>query len=146
MAAILNYSNIMWIKQLLKGMNEEIIDLVVIYCDNTSAINISKNIVMHTQKKHIAINYHYLRELAKEKEVKWEYVHTKEQISNIFTKALSKVLKLMKNQPHNSQESHAYKHLAQKREGKSYGGWNCQIHKWDILDEKKINFYNKKWI
>ena len=77
----------MWIKQLQKGMKE---DQVIIYCDNTSAINISRNPVMNTKTKHIAIKYHYLRELVQEKEVKLEYVNTKEQIIDIFTKILPK--------------------------------------------------------
>ena len=38
-------------------MKEEITEPVILYCDNTSAINISKNSVMHTKKKHIAIKY-----------------------------------------------------------------------------------------
>ena len=71
-------------------MKEDIIELVTLYYDNTSAINISKNHVMHTKTKHIAIKYHYVRELVQDKEVKMEYVHTKEQIADIFTKALSK--------------------------------------------------------
>ena len=71
-------------------MKEEITDLVILYCDNTSAINISKNPVMHAKTKHIAINYHYLRELVEDKEVKMEYVNTKEQIADIFTKPLPK--------------------------------------------------------
>ena len=71
-------------------MKEDITELVTLYCDNTSAINISKNPVMHTKTKHIAIKYHYVRELVQDKEVKMEYVHTKEQIANIFTKALPK--------------------------------------------------------
>ena len=65
-------------------------DLVVIFCDNTSAINISKNLVMHTKTKHIAIKYHFLRELVQDKEVRLEYVNTKEQIVDIFTKPLPK--------------------------------------------------------
>ena len=44
-------------------MKEKIIELMILYCDNTSAINISKNPVMHTKTEHIAIKYHYLREL-----------------------------------------------------------------------------------
>ena len=63
---------------------------MILYCDNTSAINISKNPVMHTKTKHIAIKYHYLRELVQDKEVKMEYVNTKEQIDDIFTKVLPK--------------------------------------------------------
>ena len=45
---------------------------------------------MHTKIKHIAIKYHFLRELVQYKEVKMEYVNTKEQITNIFTKPLTK--------------------------------------------------------
>ena len=63
---------------------------VVIFCDNTSAINISKNLVMRTKTKHIAIKYHFLRELVQDKEVRLEYLNTKEQIPDIFTKPLPK--------------------------------------------------------
>ena len=45
---------------------------------------------MHTKNKHIAIKYHYLRELVQDKEVKLEYVNTTEQIANIFTNFLPK--------------------------------------------------------
>ena len=89
-AAAVNCSNIVWFKQLLVGIKIEIKDLVVIYCDNTSAINISKNLVMHSKTNHIAIKYHFLRELVQDKEVKLEYVNTKEQIVDIFTKPLPK--------------------------------------------------------
>ena len=71
-------------------MKEKIKKLVTLYYDNTSSINISKNIVMHTKTKHIAIKYHYLRELVQDKEVKMEYVNTKEKTIDIFTKALPK--------------------------------------------------------
>ena len=59
-------------------MKEEIKDLVVVFCDNTSVINISKNPVMHTKTKHISINYHFLREFVQDKEVSLENVNTKE--------------------------------------------------------------------
>ena len=63
---------------------------MILCCDNTSSINISKNPMMHTKTKHIATKYHYLRELVQDKEVKMEFVNTKEQIVDIFTKALPK--------------------------------------------------------
>ena len=63
---------------------------ITLYYDNTSAINISKNLVMHTKTKYIAIKYHYVRELVQDKEVKMEYVNTREKIVDIFTKALPK--------------------------------------------------------
>ena len=71
-------------------MKEEITEPVIPYCDNTSAINISNNLVMHAKTKHIAIKYHYVRELVEDKQVKMEYIHTKEQIADIFTKPLPK--------------------------------------------------------
>ena len=63
---------------------------MIFYCDNTSAINISKNLVMHAKTKHIAIKYHYVRELVEDKQVKMEYINSKEQIADIFTKPLPK--------------------------------------------------------
>ena len=71
-------------------MKEDIIEPMIIYYDNTSAINISKNLVMHTKAKPITIKYHYLRELVKDKEVRMEYVNIKDKLVDIFTKALPK--------------------------------------------------------
>lgn len=52
--------------------------------DNTNAINIFKDLVQYSRTKHIYIRYHFLRE----NEVKLEYVPTKENIADIFTKVL----------------------------------------------------------
>ena len=71
-------------------MNEEITKSMILYCDNTSAINISKNPMMHAKTKHIAIKYHFVRELVEDKQVKMEYIHSKEHIADIFTKPLPK--------------------------------------------------------
>ena len=68
----------MWFKKFLLGMKEEIKNPMVIYCDNTSAIKISKNPVIHTKTKHIAIKYHFLREFVQDKEARLEYVNKKE--------------------------------------------------------------------
>jgi len=57
-------------------------------CDNKSAINISNNLVMHSKTKHILIKFHFLQERVTEKHVKLEYVGTKEQVVDIFTKPL----------------------------------------------------------
>ena len=61
---------------------------IIIHYDNTSAINISKNLVMHSKTKHIPIKYHFLREQVSQNMVKLEYIDTKEQIVDIFTKPL----------------------------------------------------------
>ena len=59
-------------------MKVEIKAPLVMFCDNTSVINISKSTVMHSKTKHISIKYHFVRELVQDKEIGLEYVHTKE--------------------------------------------------------------------
>jgi hypothetical protein len=61
---------------------------ITINCDNSSAISISKNLVMHSKTKHILIRYHFLRDQVTKKIDKIMYVDTKEQIADIFTKPL----------------------------------------------------------
>ena len=61
---------------------------ISILCDNTSAISISKNPVMHSNTKHILIKYHFLREQVLEQKVKLEYVPSKEQFGDILSKPL----------------------------------------------------------
>ena len=64
---------------------------ILILYDNISAINISKNLVMHSKTKHIPIKFHFLQEQVTKKNIKLEYTVTKEQISDIFTKPLPRV-------------------------------------------------------
>jgi hypothetical protein len=75
-------------KQTLKDIKVEYDQPISIICDNTSAINISKNLVMHSKMKHIPIKYHFLREQVVEQSVKLEYIATKEHVADIFTKPL----------------------------------------------------------
>ena len=63
-----------------------------IYCDNTSAISLSKNPFQHSKSKHIPIKYHYLRDQAENKNIKLEYVPTQEQVVDIFAKTLSRAV------------------------------------------------------
>jgi hypothetical protein len=75
-------------KQTLTDIQVEYDEPIPIYCDNTSVINISKNPVMHSKMKHIPIKYHFLREQVVENKIRVEYVGTKEQVEDIFTKPL----------------------------------------------------------
>jgi hypothetical protein len=79
---------VLWMKQTLIDIQVEYDEPIPIYCDNTSDISISKNLVMHSKTKHIPIKYHFLREQVVEKNIRVEYVGTKEQLVDIFTKPL----------------------------------------------------------
>ena len=75
-------------KQTLIDIQVEYDDPIPIYCDNTSATSISKNLVMHSKTKHIPIKYHFPREQVAENNIRVEYVGKKEQVVDIFTKPL----------------------------------------------------------
>eukprot|EP00253_Pinus_taeda_P017502 PITA_17502 len=82
------YTQLHWMMQTLKDIQITCTPPISILCDNTSAINISKNPVMHSKTKHIPIKYHFLCEQVLEQRVKLEYVTSKEQVADIFTKPL----------------------------------------------------------
>ena len=60
----------------------------IIYCDNTSAINLSKNPINHSRTKHIDIRHHFLRDNIEKGTICLEYVQTEHQLADIFTKPL----------------------------------------------------------
>jgi len=64
------------------------IGCVPIKCDNTSAINLTRNPVLHSRTKHIEIRHHFLRDHVQKNDVSFEYVDTKDQLADIFTKPL----------------------------------------------------------
>ena len=63
---------------------------IPIHCDNTSAISVSKNPVIHSKTKHIPIKYHFLREQVTNQIVQVNYIPTTKQSADIFTKPLEK--------------------------------------------------------
>jgi hypothetical protein len=62
---------------------------ITIQCDNTSAISVSKNLVLHSKTKHIPIKYRFLREQVTNRVSQLNYIPSTEQITDIFTKSLA---------------------------------------------------------
>jgi hypothetical protein len=54
-------TQVFWMKQTLEDLQIRYDDPITINYDNTSAISISKNPVIHSKTKHIPIKYHFLR-------------------------------------------------------------------------------------
>ena len=75
-------------KEAFKDVKIETKQPITIFCVNTSAINLSKNMVMHSRTKNIPIKYHFLHKQVAEHNTRLEYVNTNEQIADIFTKPL----------------------------------------------------------
>ena len=74
----------------LKSYYGLIVCKIPIKFDNTSAINLSKNPIHHSRTKHIEIRHHFIRDHVLRGDVALEYINTKEQIADIFTKPLDK--------------------------------------------------------
>ena len=68
-------TQLLWMQKLLHdyGICQE---HLTIYCDNTSAINICKNLVQHSRTKHIEIRYHFIKELVEDGILNLEFIHT----------------------------------------------------------------------
>ncbi|GJS92431.1 retrovirus-related pol polyprotein from transposon TNT 1-94 [Tanacetum coccineum] len=76
-------AQVLWIKSQLADYNV-LYDKVPIFYDNTSAIAISNNPVLHSKTKYIDIRYHFIRD------IELNFVPTELQLADIFIKPLAK--------------------------------------------------------
>ena len=73
----------------LKGYGLSFSSVALLF-DNTSAINIAKNLVQHSWTKHIKIWYHFLRVNVEKCAIALEFVESEKQLADIFTKQLDR--------------------------------------------------------
>ena len=64
----------------------------VIQIDNKYAIELAKNPMNHERSKHIDICFHFIQDHVKEGSVELLHMASQDQVADIFTKPLSKVL------------------------------------------------------
>ena len=63
-------------KQILRDYDINL-EQIPIKCDNTSAINLSKNPIQHSRTKHIEIRHHFLRDHVQKRDIALEFISTK---------------------------------------------------------------------
>ncbi|KAK0593555.1 hypothetical protein LWI29_006532 [Acer saccharum] len=80
-------TQLIWMKQILADYGLEQ-GTLTLFCDNMSAINISKNLVQHFRTKHIDIRHNFIRELVESKTIALEHVGANDQLADLFTKPL----------------------------------------------------------
>ncbi|GKA82842.1 retrovirus-related pol polyprotein from transposon TNT 1-94 [Tanacetum coccineum] len=80
-------ANILWMKSQFTDY-DIIYDKVPIFCDNTSAIAISNNLVQHSRTKHIDIRYNFIRDHIIKGDFELYFIPTQYQLADIFTKPL----------------------------------------------------------
>ncbi|GJT89145.1 retrovirus-related pol polyprotein from transposon TNT 1-94 [Tanacetum coccineum] len=78
---------ILWMKSQLSDYGIDY-KMVPIFCDNTSAIAISNNSVLHSTTKYIDIRYHLIRDHILKGGIELLFIPTDYQVADIFTKPL----------------------------------------------------------
>ncbi|GJT53646.1 retrovirus-related pol polyprotein from transposon TNT 1-94 [Tanacetum coccineum] len=81
-------AQVLWIESHLADY-DVIYDKVPIFCDNTSAIAISNNPVLHSRTKHIDITYHFIIDHILKGDIELHFVPTDLQLADTFTKPLA---------------------------------------------------------
>ncbi|GKV50593.1 hypothetical protein SLEP1_g57296 [Rubroshorea leprosula] len=77
-----------WLRRIMEELELNQHEATSIYCDNSSAIKLSKNPVLHGRSKHIHVRYHFLRNLVEDGTIELIYCRTEDQVADIFTKPL----------------------------------------------------------
>ncbi|MCO5548412.1 hypothetical protein L7F22_001868 [Adiantum nelumboides] len=73
---------------LLQVLEIQVQDLVIIYCDNTSNIQLAWSPMFHARTKHIEVHYHFITARVLDGNIDLDYVGSEDHAANLFTKAL----------------------------------------------------------
>lgn len=82
-------AEVYWVRQLLCDLHIFLSQPPILFCDNISALALATNPVFHTRTKHIAIDYHFVREKVVRRDLEGQNVASKDHLVDIFTQALS---------------------------------------------------------
>jgi len=80
-----------WISSLLHDLGLPLPTCTVIYCDNIGATQLCSNPVFHSRMKHVAIDFHFIRDQVQKGTLRVAHVSSTDQLVDLFTKPLSRV-------------------------------------------------------
>jgi hypothetical protein len=85
-------TNVVWARNVLKELKiKDTKDPIVIYADNQDVIKLTTNSIFRKRIKHIAIKYHYIRNLIQQKKITLQFKLSNEMIANDLTKSLESI-------------------------------------------------------
>ena len=77
----------LWIQKLFLDLKIKCGDLTI-YCDNSGAVALSSNPMIHQRTKHIDVIHHFVREKVLSKQLNVERIPSNQQLADLLTKAL----------------------------------------------------------
>ena len=80
----------LWLHSFLQELRSTPDDLLILNCNNQGAIALAKDNKFHARTKHIDVHYHFIREAVEHRKVAVQYIPTRDNVSDIFTKPLTK--------------------------------------------------------
>ena len=81
-------AEIQWIKSLLKELCISLFSIPTLYTDNLGATYLCANPVFHSRMKHLAIDYHFVRDLMQSSSLRVVHVSSGDQLADALTKSL----------------------------------------------------------
>lgn len=83
-------AEIRWVCSLLTELGITLLQTPVVYCDNMGATYLSANPVFHSRMKHLALDFHFIRDNVNSGALRVAHVSTRDQLADALTKPLSR--------------------------------------------------------
>lgn len=83
-------SELRWVTSLLQELGASLPSTPTIYCDNIGATYLSANPVFHSKMKHLALDFHFVRDNVQSGALRVSHVSTRDQLADALTKPLSR--------------------------------------------------------
>ena len=82
----------LWIKRFLEDLKISCFLHLQVYCDNKVAIATAHNLVFHDRTKHVEVDKYFIKEKIESGIICMPYLPTFEQVADLLTKGLSKIV------------------------------------------------------
>uniref|UniRef100_A0A2N9I1U4 Reverse transcriptase Ty1/copia-type domain-containing protein n=1 Tax=Fagus sylvatica TaxID=28930 RepID=A0A2N9I1U4_FAGSY len=81
-------AELVWLRSLLSELGVPSPSTPILWCDNIGATYLTANPLFHARTKHIEIDFHFVRDLVSSKTVSVQFISSKDQVADTFTKPL----------------------------------------------------------
>jgi hypothetical protein len=80
----------MWTSSLLAELGVTQQRVHILWCDNLGVTYLTANPIFHAQRKHIEIDFHFVRERVAEGALQVKFISSSDQLADIFTKSATR--------------------------------------------------------